>query len=260
MILIGTDFSVGSLHAAKIGLLLAQKTDSKVILVHAFKAQSRSGMFMSMDRYIRQAAEQDMAEFVAQIDPELHPFIHEARVVRGFAEEVIMQWDEDQDIGLVVVGTQGSSAIREIFMGRTANILLNKLSSPILAIPAEAQEITPGGLIFAWDGRTMDRKTCEDLIDWGAKLGVVLEVMHVHTEHSPPCDPIVKSFFEEKKIGFTIIPGEGDVKDEIDDYLQKFPNNWLALIKRERGFFEPFFHDSMVKREIFSTTNPILII
>ncbi len=260
MILIGTDFSVGSLHAAKIGLLLAQKTDSKVILVHAFKAQSRSGMFMSMDRYIRQAAELDMEEFVAQLDQELHPYIQEARVVRGFAEEVIMQWDAEEDIGLVVVGTQGSSAIREIFMGRTANILLNKLSSPILAIPAEARKIPPEGLIFAWDGRTMDRHTCERLLEWGGKLGVELEVMHVHTEHSPPCDPIVKAFFEEKKIGFTIIPGEGDVKDEIDDYLQKYPNSWLALIKRERGFFEPFFHDSMVKREIFSTTNPILII
>ncbi|MCF8237583.1 MAG: universal stress protein [Saprospiraceae bacterium] len=260
MILIGTDFSAGSLHAAKIGLLIARKTDSKVMLVHAFKAQSRSGMFMSMDRYIRQAAEQDMAEFVAQIDPELHPFIQEARVVRGFAEEVIMQWDEEQEFGLVVVGTQGSSAIREIFMGRTANILLNKLRSPILAIPSESREITPQGLVFAWDGRTMDRKTCENLLEWASLLGIPLEVMHVHTEHSPPCDPIVKSFFEEKKIGFIIISGEGDVKDEIDEYLQKFPNHWLTLIKRERGFFEPFFHDSMVKRELFSTTNPILII
>lgn len=260
MILIGTDFSVGSLHAAKIGLLLAQKTDSRVVLLHAFKAQSRTGMFMSMDRYIRQAAEEDMAEFVAQLDPELRPFIQEARVVRGFAEEVIMQWDEDQDVGLVVVGTQGSSAIREIFMGRTANILLNKLSSPILAIPAEAAERPPAGLIFGWDGRPMDVLTCEKLLDWARKLDVPLEIMHVQTNHSEPCDEAVVAFFKGHGVAITIIPGEGDVKDEIDDYLQKYPQSWLTLIKRERGFFEPFFHDSMVKREIFSTTNPILII
>ncbi len=260
MILIGTDFSVGSLHAAKIGLLLAQKTDSKVVLLNAFKAQSRTGMFMSMDRYIRQAAEQDMAEFVAQIDPALRPFIHEARVVRGFAEEVIMQWDEDENVGLVVVGTQGSSAIREIFMGRTANILLNKLNSPILAIPAEAEERAPTGLIFAWDGRPLDVTACDKLLNWASKMKVPLEVIHVHTNHSVPCDEVVKAFFKRHQIKFDIIPGEGDVKDEIDDYLQKFPQNWLTLIKRERGFFEPFFHDSMVKREIFSTTNPILII
>lgn len=260
MILIGTDFSVSSLHAARIGLLLAQKTDSKVVLLHAFKAQSRTGMFMSMDRYIRQAAEQDMAEFVAQINPELRPFISEARVVRGFAEEVIMQWDEDQDVGLVVVGTQGSSAIREIFMGRTANILLNKLNSPILAIPAEAEERPPAGLIFGWDGRPMDVATCERLLDWAAKLSVSLEIMHVHTNHSEPCDETVVAFFKSNGVDITIIPGEGDVKDEIDEYLQKYPQSWLTLIKRERGFFEPFFHDSMVKREIFSTTNPILII
>ena len=51
-----------------------------------------------------------------------------------------------------------------------------------------------------------------------------------------------------------------EFKDEIDDYLKKFEHTWLCLIKRERGFFEPFFHDSMVKRELFSTTSPILII
>ncbi|MBK7342302.1 MAG: universal stress protein [Saprospiraceae bacterium] len=260
MILIGTDFSAGSLHAARIGLLLAQQTDSRVVLLHAFKAQSRTGMFMSMDRYIRQAAEQDMAEFVSRIDPELRPFIHETRVVRGYAEEVIMQWDEDQDVGLVVVGTQGSSAIKEIFMGRTANILLNKLNSPILAIPEEAVARTPSGLVFAWDGRPMDQSTIEELMEWSGKLGVSLQVMHVHTPHSDPCDEGTALFFKDRGIDVTIIPGEGDVKDEIDDYLQQFSNTWLTLIKRERGFFEPFFHDSMVKREIFSTTNPILII
>lgn len=260
MILIGTDFSKGSLHATRIALVLARKTESKVLLLHAFKAQSRSGMFLSMDRYIRQAAEMDMEEFVEQIEPELRPYISETIVVRGFAEEVIMQYDGQEDIGLVVVGTQGSSAIREIFMGRTANILLNKLQSPILAVPEESDEQPPQRLIFAWDGLFMEQSDIDRLIDWAGKLRVELEVMHVHTAESAPCDEAVTAGFRSKGIDINMIPGEDDVKDEIDDYLSQFEHAWLCLIKRERGFFEPFFHDSMVKRELFSTTSPILII
>lgn len=260
MILIGTDFSKGSLHATRIALVLARKTDSRVLLLHAFKAQSRSGMFLSMDRYIRQAAEMDMADFVDQIEPELRAYISETMVVRGFAEEVIMQYDGRDDIGLVVVGTQGSSAIREIFMGRTANILLNKLQSPILAIPEESDDQPPQRLIFAWDGKPMDQISIDRLIEWAGMLKVDLEVMHVHTAEGAPCDEAVSTAFKSKGIEINIIPGAGDVKDEIDDYLKQFEHAWLCLMKRERGFFEPFFHDSMVKRELFSTTSPILII
>lgn len=260
MILIATDFSSNALHATRVGMHLARHTDSRVLLVHAYKPHSRAGMFISMDFYIRKAAEEDMLDLVSELEDGYLPYLEETRVMQGYPEEVILRLERTEQIGLVVVGTQGDSALREIFMGHTATTLVNKLQCPLLAVPAEAAITHPEGLIFAWDGGTLDREDCETLIVWAGKIKTGLQIVHFSRTDRDQPDEDVRAYFESRQIPVHILPGAIDPKEAIDQYTAAHPHSWLVLVKRQRGFFEPLFHDSMVRRQLFTTSAPLLII
>lgn len=260
MILIATDFSAGSLHAAHVGLVLAMHTDSRAKLVHAYSTPSRSGMLMSMEDHIRQAAEQDMAEFLGRLPKELHAALDGTEVMHGFPEEVMQKLEARGDVGLVVIGTQGDNAMREIFMGHTGAALLKKVKCPVLAVPREASTEAPQGLVLAWDGGQNDRNDCDAILDLARRVGVPLQVVVVRNNPSQTPDAGMLAFFAERGVPVNEIAGEGDAKDELDAYLQRHPGSWMALINREnKGFFGRLFHDSLVKRELFTASCPILI-
>lgn len=260
MILIATDYSLHALHATRVGIHLAQHTDSRVMLLHTFKSPSRAGRFINMDLYIRKAAEEDMDEFIGRIEERYIPYIDETRILPGYTEEVIRHLEARLPVGLVVLGTQGDSAIREIFMGRTATSLLNKLSCPMLAVPPEAEIAAPTALIFAWDGHPLDPHVCQTLTEWSAKIRCPLQLVHLHAPHKPDPDPETARIFAAEQIAITALPVPGDLKAGLDTYLAGHPRAWLAMIKRKRGLFEPLFHESMVKRQLFTTTAPLLIL
>lgn len=260
MILIATDFSAGSLHAARVGLVLARHTDSRAKLVHAYSTPSRSGMLMSMDDHIRQAAEADMAEFLGRLPEDLRDTIDGTEVLHGFPEEVMQRLETRGDVGLVVIGTQGDSALKDIFMGHTGADLLKKMKCPVLAVPVEASTEAPQGLILAWDGGPNDRSDCEAILDLARRVGVPLQVVIVRNSPSQTSDPGMLQFFAEREVPVNEIEGKGDAKDELDAYMAAHPGSWMALINREKkGFFGRLFHDSLVKRELFTTSSPILI-
>lgn len=258
MILIATDFSDRSLHAARVGLDLARHTDSRVLLVNAYKPPTRAGIFISMEFYVRKAAEEDMQEFLGRIDEAYIPYIDETRVHQGYPEEVIRRLDGQLPIGLVVIGTQGDSALKEIFMGRTATSLLNKLSCPMLAVPSEAEVGAPDGLVFAWDGKPLDAAELDTLVEWAGKIRTDLHVLHIRGPVGP--DAASLESLRSRNIHLELVPMDGDVKSTMDVYMAGHPRSWLTMIKRKRGFFEPLFHDSMVRRQLFTTTSPILVI
>lgn len=78
---------------------------------------------------------QDTAEF---LKPEQH-------LVKGAPRDVIPEYAESLDVDLVVLGTVARTGIKGLFMGNTAETILNRLSCSVLAIkpPGFVTPVTP---------------------------------------------------------------------------------------------------------------------
>lgn len=126
--------------------LIAAPTDSEIVLLHVWDAigegmvwafSGQSDARASADRYVeairsdRQAA---MHRFVAQQDSGGDRPVLTPRLVRGTPEEAIEAQVSAQRADVVVMGTVARTGLRGVFIGNTAENVLNSLACPVVAV------------------------------------------------------------------------------------------------------------------------------
>jgi universal stress protein E len=132
---------------------VAGAPDAEVIVLHAWDAVGEGMLWafsggsdarMSADRdinEIRDARHQAMNRFLAQVraqngpGPRLVP-----RLPRGTAETVIHEQSRQLGADLVVMGTVARTGLSGMFIGNTAENIINSLECPVLAVKPEGFE------------------------------------------------------------------------------------------------------------------------
>lgn len=62
----------------------------------------------------------------------------------GEASATIIETAEELDVGMVVLGSSGATALRRLFVGSTAKRVIRKVQRPVLAVPHGAHVQDPG--------------------------------------------------------------------------------------------------------------------
>jgi nucleotide-binding universal stress UspA family protein len=139
----GIDMSEASAKALKVALHTGLIGDGGATLLHAFMPLTRGPMFVagseksSIESHVadeRRQATDELASFL--IDNDLHEGNWSLRVEEGAPMEVISRAVTDMRPDLLVLGTQGRSAIVKALMGSVAEQALRSLNVDILAVPA----------------------------------------------------------------------------------------------------------------------------
>jgi nucleotide-binding universal stress UspA family protein len=135
-ILYATDFSEGSLAALPIVTALARRFDSTVCVAHIWSALparmiSTAAAISEYDQLQGAACEQ-MDELLKREEFE---HIHVLPlVVEGNAAERLTPVLADEAIDLVVVGTQGRSGLKKLFLGSVAEAICRTATCPVLTV------------------------------------------------------------------------------------------------------------------------------
>ena len=140
-LLLPTDFSPAADQAlAAASLLLAGSTDARIILVHTYHIASTvvplggfgggaSSLLVSNAHQIAaRAAEPSAAALRAK------GFQVEVVVDRGDPTEVVTELALERDVDLIVMGTRGHSKLRLVFMGSTAERIIEHAPCPVLTV------------------------------------------------------------------------------------------------------------------------------
>ena len=128
--------------------MIAGAPDAKVVVLHAWDApgegvmrtfSGRSDASLSADRYVNEIIEarrDEMGRFLAQIRkdhgprPSLVP-----RLARGSPETIMHNEAAGADV--VVMGTVARTGLSGVFIGNTAENIINSLECPVLAVKPE---------------------------------------------------------------------------------------------------------------------------
>ncbi len=259
-ILVPTDFSDNALNAANYAISVAKILHGSITLLHTYHSTQPTGIMKSMDSVLEKDAENDMNSFIKKLPGEVTV---NSKILRGEAVSAIATLSKDFD--LVVMGTQGASGLKEVFIGSVTGGVMRHTQTPVLAIPGEYnfRPIQNVGFavanlqLYSQEATTLVKELVDQL---------KAQVFVFHQSDSMEAEVEVPSNLDwmgDIPYTVSIVNNSKGLDANIHDFVEKKEIGLLCMVRRKRnytGFFERLFKDSVTLTHVFHCKIPLLIL
>ncbi len=275
-ILLPTDFSPNANTAIKYATDLFEKIECVFYILNAFEVGASnlsSTMGKAKDtrlfRAIKEESERNIdaviKEQVSGNKNPLHSF--EGLSIGDSLVNAIGRTSIDMAIHYIVMGTKGSSAIKEVFMGSSTVNIIQKIDfCPIIAVPSDYKFTLPNEIAFATNFEHIYSKVeLVPLIQIANLWDALIHIIHIDTgkellPHQKTAKNLLTERFTLLEHQFEDVAGHSTISGAINSYTQMHDNiGMLAMINYWHSFFEKLIKENVIKRVAFSTEVPFLI-
>ena len=175
--------------------------------------------------------------------------------------DAINQAITNKKIDFVVMGTNGASGVKEVFLGSNTTNVIRKVKSKTLIIP-EAYQFTPiKELLLPLDpDDTIGGRQFTNLLEFIETYQLHLNVLRVN-----PNNENVEMVMEDK-FNLSILDSNYHVVNHVpmdfalSSYLQTNTIDFLSLFVKKEGFLEHFFSKRNTKINVSKISKPILVL
>ena len=262
-ILLPTDFSDHALNACAYALELCGTTGNTFTLVHAYidpVPGYEQVIQMSSANYA--ASVEGMALFVKRFRDLAGGANVSLRneVVYGLLTTALNALCEDEEVDLIVMGTQGASG--SFLFGSSAASVVKHSAVPVLVVPQQARFRDLQHVLLADDRGPVDPAALEPLLAIARATGARITVAHVATDTITPPDPVPPHFaalFAELPTTFTEVRG-ADIAHVLHTTATDRQANLVAVLHRHTGLLDSLFHTSVAKQLALHSNVPLLVL
>ena len=274
-ILVLTDFSENARAAEEYALQLAVHVDGNLILYNTFSRQSEKiGGNVVWPHSTPSAELQSISNLQARVNELNHELgktkdnNHRPEIRHlGNAGSLTDQLNEiigENNIWLSVMGTKGESFANNVLFGSNVFKVLEKINSPILVIPRQADWKIFKKIAYATDLRSSDIDVIRWLYELADLLKIQLILVHVSSDIITDTEKNISK--SQEKVYTSQFPNttvqfyEGEnIQASLHKIAQQLDVSMLALLHRRREFFESVFQASISHKMIKHTEIPVLI-
>ncbi len=273
-ILFPTDFSEPATNAFRYALLLADRLEANIELLHVvfpeaepldfpvLVAQSTQLRLESAREQLTQFVDIGLTQMVQQLKNA--PAIN-SEIELGTPSTIIAGTAKRNEIDLIVMGTKGVKSNLDRIMGSVAAGVVKKAPCSVIVVPEDAQ-FQLDNIAYA-----SNLNEADPFEIWKMMKLLDLKNPSIRCIHFNPGDEEMgvdaldemKSFFIEKnpdlKIHFQNLPGK-DIIENINDFIVLYEIQLLAMYQPNRTFLENLFHHSNTKEMALKTRVPLLIL
>jgi nucleotide-binding universal stress UspA family protein len=153
-ILVPTDFSPNSAHAARYALNLASQIGAGIILFNVYSFPvliSEVPVQPYTDEEIKQASVRDLRKLAAKLKKQNTGVSIKIASTFGAPDEQIINKAERSRADMIIMGTRGQSSFLGGLFGNTTTAVCRQSRIPVLAIPAHASYRTITNVLVACD-------------------------------------------------------------------------------------------------------------
>lgn len=171
----------------------------------------------------------------------------------------------NEEADLVIMGTQGATGAKEIFLGTHTVHVIKKATCPVIAIPADFQYETPKKILFPTDYEVeYSAKQLEGLLNLSEIHNSSIEVIHISsgynlTESQSQNKAKLKKILEKIPHLFHDLPNQ-EIITGINNFQLKNKMNMLAMIQNKHTFLESLFIEPVIKKIGFHVSIPFMVI
>jgi nucleotide-binding universal stress UspA family protein len=138
-ILFALDFSEHAEHAFDYALSMARSYNAHLIITHVIQEPvDLSGFYVphisfeNLEKEIREGAEKMIAKFCSEMIGDYKDY--ETVILSGIPYQEILRKAEEEDVSLIVMGTQGRKGIDHLLFGSNAEKVVRNSKCPVLTV------------------------------------------------------------------------------------------------------------------------------
>lgn len=237
-ILIPVDFSSVSKKALQVGARIAKRIKGKIVLTHM--AGLENGLSKASDNF------EDAIYQSKLIGKKFEDFINEP-FMTGICVEPILQkhlnFNSVSELAveieacLIVMGSQGSYGISEVFKGSNTQKVVRRSEIPVLVVKDNAIDFLPERILYVSDFKEETISAYHRIIEVGTMLGIRIEFLYVNTpsdgfKSTKEIDAILTNFFA--KVDYAFPEKVMDLVHRYADYsVEEGIMNYMALKKTD---------------------------
>lgn len=192
-ILVPYDFTDVAKHALNFACEIAEKSDSKIILLNVIEHPTADS-FMTMGIQNVDPMEQlYVKKMVEQVEAKLNAVGTESqyaddkiffKIQLGNAFNTIIDQIVEENVDLVVMGTEGADGLNEFFVGSNAERVVRKASCPVITVQNKSEIEPIEKIVFASDFQNTDNTFVSQLKALQTAFGAELKIVKINTPAS----------------------------------------------------------------------------
>lgn len=193
-VVVGFDASDHSRKAVSWAAAEAASTGRDLVIVQSYEWSV--SMIGSYDERLRRHTSDQVEEIAAEVGVDHPELTVHTRVPEGRAEETLPDLLADNASGLLVLGASGLGAVSRVVLGSTAAALVRTVRLPIVVVRGEQSAPSAAPVVAGLDGTSAGDRAVEFAVDFAARHGAPVRVVHVvtGTSHLPPGMPTVPAY------------------------------------------------------------------
>lgn len=273
-ILVPTDFSKNALKAVTYASEIAQKSGASIFLLHVIEPDINM-VKMGGDSYRDEKVKENLGQLnlYQKSVTDIYPGIKvEVRLAWGATIDSILDFAEEEEIDLIVMGTTGASGLKEFFMGSVTAGTIGKTNIPVLTVPVSYEIEEPDAILLATNQFEKNINILEKIISISKLFSMVIHVVVFKDIDGEKYADLIYNeeqlndylHFLRETFPDIIFKGEilegTDFEITIDRYSNKNEVDIIAMITYPKNFLERLLKKSVTKKMAFHSTIPLLAI
>ena len=275
-ILVATDFSNEAYNALFYAtrIFATQRCTFHIINVYddlTSATNTRNVLFIGKKELSRlqKISQEKLTETVHKITLDTSNNLHQFNTIssKGTITSVLSQNIDNLQIDLIVVGNQGITNAKKLFMGSNTIRIANTITQcPILAIPKEISYEPIDAIAFVTDFKKgCTKTTLSALLYIASAVNASIAVLHINEESTLSSDQIsnkklLKLCLANRPHSFDDIWNYSDKANVIQDYVSKGNIKMLAMAYHRKNFFKRILHEPVIMDLSIYATIPFLIL
>jgi nucleotide-binding universal stress UspA family protein len=184
----------------------------------------------------------------------------------AIAIDFIIDFIEKKKPDIVIMGTQGASGIKEMFMGSNAAKVIEKAKCPVIVIPEKTKFKAIKKITYATDYKQSDMNALKKIVEIGELFGAKITLLHVYNDELTfETEELLMDKFKAKiekkmtydKFIFKLIFGINFIKI-LEEYIKIDNPDLIATSTKYRNLFDKIFMSSSTKKIACHTKIPLM--
>lgn len=276
-LLVPTDFSGNAMKAATYSAEIASRTGAVVYLLHVIEPVTDNirqpySLHGKLQEEIVNARLTELKSLKATLADAYPDLIIKTELARGRITTAILEFAENIQADLLVMGTQGARGLKEVFLGSVTGSTLGRTKIPILVVPFEYLMEEPDAIVFATSRYEKDRLILDKIFELAGFFNAMVHVVVFVDVDTSTADYFIYNHKQLHRyldflkqtypgISFTgeLLEGK-EFEATIEEYHQKNEVDIISMITYPKSFWEKLLRKSVTRKMAFHSKIPLLAI